>query len=135
MLGDQIGEETGQIVVQRVLEGEHGLPPAVETTFRATGQLLGTPVVEMATYTARLRVDGTLAGVGQGILMSPDGSHASWSGQGVGTFTGGGGVSWRGSVVYSSDSPAFAGLRGIAGVFEYESDAAGKTTGKLWAWK
>ncbi|WP_035846247.1 hypothetical protein [Kitasatospora azatica] len=135
MLGDLIGEEQGQVIVQRVLAEEHGLPPAVETTFRAAGTLLGVAVNDMGSYTARLRPDGTLAGSGQGILMSPDGSHASWSGQGVGQFTGDGGVSWRGSIIYSSDSPAFAGLRGVAGVFEFETDSAGTTTGKLWAWK
>lgn len=134
MLGDLIGEEQGQIAVQRVVAGDHGLPPAVETTFRASGQLLGVAVNDMGTYTGRLRADGTLSGEGQGVLMGAEG-HATWSGIGVGQFTEGGGVSWRGAIVYSTDSPAFAGLRGVAGVFEFETDSAGTATGKLWAWK
>ncbi|MFG2825534.1 hypothetical protein ACGFX4_39670 [Kitasatospora sp. NPDC048365] len=135
MLGDLIGEEQGQVTGQRVLAGEHGLPPTVETSFAATGTLLGVPVKDMGTYTARLRADGTLEGGGQGVLMSPTGAHATWKGQGVGTFTESGGNSFRGSIVYDSDSPEFAGLRGVAGVFEFEVDADGKTVGKLWAWK
>jgi hypothetical protein len=134
MLGDKIGEETGQIVVQRVVGDEHGLPPSVETTFRAAGTLLGLPVTDMGTYTGRLRADGTLFGVGQGVLMGPDG-HATWSGQGVGRFTDDGGVRWVGAIVYSSDSPAFAGLRGVAGAFEFTTDRDGAAVGNLWAWK
>ncbi|GAA2752438.1 hypothetical protein [Kitasatospora cinereorecta] len=135
MLGDLIGEEQGRTTVQRVVSGEHGLPPTVETSFVASGTLLGVAVNDMGTYSGRLRADGTLEGVGQGVLMSPTGAHATWKGQGVGRFTETGGTSWRGSIVYESDSAEFAGLRGVAGVFEWEVDEAGKSSGKLWAWK
>jgi hypothetical protein len=135
MLGDKIGEETGQITVQRVVADEHGLPPVVETTFRASGTLLGIAVNDMGTYAGRLRADGTLRGTGQGVLMSPDGSHATWEGQGVGQFTDDGGVRWVGAIFYTSDSPGFAALRGVAGVFEFTSDQSGAVTGNLWAWK
>ncbi|MEV4559686.1 hypothetical protein AB0K51_22190 [Kitasatospora sp. NPDC049285] len=135
MLGDLIGEEQGQITGQRVLGGEHGLPPTVETSFAASGTLLGVQVQDMGTYTARLRADGTLEGAGSGVLMGPGGAHASWKGLAVGTFTESGGNSFRGSIVYESDSPEFEGLRGVAGVFEWETAADGKAAGRLWAWK
>ena len=135
MLGDLIGEELGQVTGQRVLRGEHGLPPTVETSYQATGQLLGVTVNDMGSYTGRLRADGTLYGQGQGVVMAPGGAHASWQGHGVGQFTEGGSISWRGSIVYESDSPEFAALRGVAAVFEWETDAGGKTGGKAWAWK
>ncbi|GAA1195624.1 hypothetical protein F4556_002169 [Kitasatospora gansuensis] len=135
MLGDLIGQESGQITVQRVLAGEHGLPPAVEVSFAASGTLLGVEVNDLGTYESRVRPDGTLQGEGQGVLMSPTGASATWRGQGVGTFTASGGTSYRGAIVYSSGSPEFADLRGVAGVFEWEVDASGKAEGKLWAWK
>ncbi|MFD8598535.1 hypothetical protein ACFV1L_26375 [Kitasatospora sp. NPDC059646] len=135
MLGDLIGEEKGRITGQRVLAGEHGLPPTVESSFAASGTLLGVRVRDLGTYTSRLRADGTLEGAGQGVLMGPGGAHASWRGHGVGTFTESGGNSFRGAIVYESDSPEFAELRGVAGVFEWETSADGDAEGKLWAWR
>ncbi|MEU9131228.1 hypothetical protein AB0D08_24500 [Kitasatospora sp. NPDC048540] len=135
MLGDLVGVESGRTTVQRVVASDHGLPPAVETSFEADGQLLGVPVHDLGSYTARLRADGTLSGLGQGVLMSPTGAHASWTGLGVGRFAEGGGTSWRGVIVYESASPEFADLRGVAGAFEWDVEADGSAHGKLWAWK
>ncbi|WP_037607343.1 hypothetical protein [Streptacidiphilus rugosus] len=135
MLGDLIGEEQGQITAQRVLPSEHGLPPSVESTFQASGRLLGVTITDLGTYVGTLRPDGTLYGTGTGIIMSPDGATASWQGTGVGVFAEGGAISWRGSIVYLSDSPAFAALRGVAGAFEWETDQSGKAGGKIWSWR
>lgn len=134
MLGDLIGEEQGQITAQRVIPSDHGLPPTVESSFQASGTLLGVAINDMGTYIGTLRPDGTLYGQGTGVIMSPDGASASWQGTGVGVFTETGSIRWRGSIVYLSDSPAFAGLRGVAGAFEWETDQSGKAGGKLWAW-
>ncbi len=35
---------------------------------------------------------------------------------------------------HESSSPAFDGLKGVAGAFEWETDASGKVGGRLWAW-
>ena len=40
MLGEKIGEETGHVKVQRVLPNPGGIPK-METTFEATGTILG----------------------------------------------------------------------------------------------
>jgi hypothetical protein len=137
MLGDQIGEVHGQITNQRVNPGEHGLMPTVETNFNQRGTLLGVEVTGLGTYTGQMRPDGSLVATGQGVLRSPDGSsRASWQGQGVGQFAPDGrSINWRGSVIYTSDSPAFAELRTTLGVFEFTSTAEGGAEGKLWAWK
>ncbi|WP_441246041.1 hypothetical protein [Kitasatospora sp. McL0602] len=121
--------------MQRVIAGEHGLPPWIESTYTATGELLGVELFDRGTYEGRMRADGTLTGAGQGILMSPTGANASWRGQAVGTFGEGGSIHWVGSIVYESDSPAFAGLRGLVGVFEWENGADGTVDGKIWAWR
>ncbi|GAA4849290.1 hypothetical protein [Kitasatospora terrestris] len=135
MLGDLIAEERGQVTGQRVVPGDHGLSPTVETSFTGSGTLLGVTVNDLGSYSARMRADGTLKGDAQGVLMSPSGAHATWRGHGVGTSTDSGGTSFRGAIVYESDSPEFADLRGVAGVFEFEVGADGKAHGKLWAWK
>ena len=49
MLGEQIGEETGQITGMRVLPDEgHGTK--VEVSFQASGTMLGAHVNDMGTY-------------------------------------------------------------------------------------
>jgi hypothetical protein len=60
---------------------------------------------------------------------------ATWKGHGVGKFVGGGAVSYRGAVYYSTASPKLARLNGVAGVFEFDVDANGNTTAKSWEWK
>jgi hypothetical protein len=134
MLGEQIGEYRGQVLVRRILPGEG--PPQVEVSFEAQGQLVGTSVTDMGTYTSTVRPDGTIYGEGQGITRSTDNSEiATWRGSGVGHFTDDGGVSYRGAIYYSSQSPGFARLNGTAAVFEYSVDASGKTESRLTEWR
>ncbi|MFI6848712.1 hypothetical protein ACIBJD_29455 [Kitasatospora sp. NPDC050467] len=133
MLGDQIAEIQSQDTVRRVLAGGEG--PVVEVSFQGTGEVLGTPVTEFATYESELHADGTLFGEGQGVDMTADGQTITWHGSGVGHFTEGGGVSYRGSVYFTTASPQFSRLNGTAGVFEFESGADGKNTAKVFEWK
>lgn len=135
MLGEQIGQETGQITGMRVLPGEaDGVK--VEVSFQASGTLLDVPVNDMGTYVSVSRPDGTLFGDGQGLLMSSDGEMVAWKGQGVGNFTGKGtAVSWRGAIFFQTAAERFARLNGIAGIFEYETDESGKSEDKLFEWK
>ena len=132
MLGEQIGEETGQITGMRVLPDE-GTGSKVEVSFQSSGTLLGAHVSDMGTYLSVARPDGTLFGDGQGVGMTDDGEVATWRGQGVGRFTGHGmAVSWRGAIYYQTASERLARLNGIAAVFEFETDESGKTAAKTW---
>ncbi len=134
MLGEQLGEEIGQITGTRVLPGDG--PPRVEVSFQASGTVLGVHETNMGTYVVVTRPDGTLFGDGQGIMATEDGEMAAWRGQGVGRFTGqGSAVSWRGAIYYQTASPRLARLNGIAGIFEYFSDPGGKTESKIFEWK
>ena len=135
MLGEQIGEETGQITGIRVLPDE-GAGPKVEVSFQQSGTLLGAQVSDMGTYISVTRPDGTLFGDGQGVIMTDDGQMAAWRGQGVGRFTGHGtAVSYRGAIYFQTASERLARLNGIAVVFEYETDESGKTAVKSYEWK
>jgi len=134
MLGELIAELRGKRTSRRVVSvGDNTFH--VEVAFEDTGKLLGIDVMQIGTYTAHPRPDGTLYGEGQGVVMTADGEGATWKGIGVGKFVGGGAVSYRGSVVYSTLSAKLAKLNGVAGVFEFESDAAGNTHSKSWEWK
>jgi hypothetical protein len=132
MLGEKIWEGTGKRIVRRVLSIE---PPTVEVTFETAGKLLGINCGEMATYTSVVRPDGTIFGEGQGAIMTEAGEMIAWKGAGVGTFGERGAVSYRGAVYFSTTSPNFIRLNRVAGVFEYQADADGKTHSTTWEWK
>ena len=135
MLGEKLGEETGRITVQRVLPSE-GPGPKVEVSFEGRGTLLGVEMTDMGTYVSSARPDGTLFGSGQGIIMTKEGDMVSWTGQGVGRFTGrGSAVSWRGAIYYQTASQKLARLNSVAVVFEYEVDEEGKVHATIWEWK
>jgi len=89
----------------------------------------------MSTYESELRPDGTLFGSGQGIYMGNGGEMATWIGQGVGTLTKGGGVSFRGAIYLYSTSANWQRLNTVASVFEYEVDADDNYKGTLTEWK
>ena len=83
MLGEKIGEISGKIIMQRVLPNLGG-DPKIETSFQATGSVLGTNVSDTGTYCTVLRTDGTQYGEGQGVMVIGDGEIATWTGHGVG---------------------------------------------------
>ena len=133
MLGEQIGEERGQVLARRVLRSEAG--PQVEVTFEARGTMLGIDTTDMGTYVAKIQPDGSILGEGQGLLRGASNEVATWTAGGAGRFTDDGGVSWRGALYYQSQSPAFARLNGIAVVYEYSVDDSGKTEATFTEWK
>jgi hypothetical protein len=134
MLGEKIGGEAGKVTSQRVLPNPGG-GPKMETSFQATGTLLGVGETDTGTYWAVVRPDGTLYGEGQGVVMGKEGDMATWIGQGVGTLKQDGSVSYRGAVYYQTSSPRWSRLNSVAAIFEYEVDAQGNTRSEIWEWK
>ena len=61
MLGDKLGAESGKVTSQRVLPNPGG-GPKMETSFQATGMVLGVSETDTGTYSAVVRADGTLYG-------------------------------------------------------------------------
>ena len=136
-LGEQIEESRGKITGQRVLEVEE--KPKMETSFVMEGNYKGIPSVDVGTYAAVLR-QGVLHGEGQGIVTAKDGKGmVSWTGQGVGRFTGPGKVSFRGAIYFRTPSTSEGGnlssLNNGVAVFEYEADEMGNCSAKSWEWK
>ena len=134
MLGEKIGSESGKVTSQRVLPNPGG-GPKMETSFQATGTLLGVNYAITATYCAVARGDGTLYGEGQAVLMGKGGEMATWVGQGVGRIKKDGSVSYRGAVYYQSASPAWSRLNSVAAIFEFEMDKQGNCRDEIWEWK
>ena len=134
MLGERISAESGKVTAQRVLPNPGG-GPKMETSFQATGKLLGEDETDTGTYSAVVRPDGTLYGEGQGVVMGKNGDVATWTGQGVGTIKKDGSVSYRGALYYQTSSPKWSRLNSIAGIFEYEVDAQGNARSEISEWK
>ncbi len=136
MLGDLINEEKGKITSQRILDVEGG-EPTIETSFSATGKYRGVETTGTITYCATPKPGGAIHGEGQGLLMSKDGQEmATWTGQGIGRFTGPGKIRFIGSLFFSTSSNGkLAFLNNMVGGFEYEADELGNTSSKCWEWK
>lgn len=132
MLGDQIGETKGRRLVRRVISID---PPTAEVSFEDAGHMLGTPTTGMGTYTSVIRPDGSILGQGQGISMTHDGESITWTGTGAGRFGPGGSISYRGMLFFQTTSQKLAQLNNTCGAFEYDVDASGNTTSKMWEWK
>ena len=133
MLGEQIGEETGKVIVRRVISADGGTK--VEVTTQATGKLLGIETRSNITYCADIRPDGSLYGEGQGLVIGKGGEQATWKGAGAGKLMEGGAVSYRGALYFYSVSPKLSHLNSVAVVYEYNADAEGNTKSKFWDWK
>ncbi len=134
MQGDKIGEESGKVTSQRVLPNLGG-GPKMETSFQASGTLLGVSYTSTVTYWSVVRPDGTVCGEGQGIVMGAEGAQATFVGQGVGTIKKDGAVSYRGALYYQSSSPKWTRLNSVAAIFKFEVDAQGSTRSEIWEWK
>ena len=132
MLGEQISETTGKRLVRRVLSVD---PPTAEVSFEDSGHALGVATTGIGSYTSIIGADGVIHGEGQGLSLTADGDAITWTGTGVGRFGPGGSVSYRGMLFFRTTSPKFARLNGACGAFEYEVDASGSTTSKVWEWK
>ncbi len=66
MQGDKIAETSGTVTSQRALPNP-GVGPKMESSFTASGKLVGVDETETGTYSAAVRPDGTLYGEGQGM--------------------------------------------------------------------
>jgi len=134
MLGDQVGEEKGKIISQRVLGVE---PAKMEISFSGEGKYKGVDDTVIVTYWSALRSDGVMSGEGRGMVMSRDGQEmVTFTGQGIGRFVGPGKVRFVGSVFYNTASKGkMAFLNNLVAVFEHEVDELGNVSNKFWEWK
>jgi hypothetical protein len=132
MIGEKVGEFTGKETGRRVIQGNNG--PNMEITTQTTGTFYGINTFDTGTYTASLE-HGHLDGNGIGITMTKDGETLTWNVNGAGRFTKDGGVQWRGSVYYKTNGTKLSRVNGQCFVYEYDVDATGNCSGRIYEWK
>jgi hypothetical protein len=66
MLGDNVRNVTGKVMLRQVLPGASGAA-RTETRQRVSGTLVGVEYQDMSTYESEVRPDGTVFGTGQGV--------------------------------------------------------------------
>ena len=142
MLGDIIYEQKGKIAGYRVLDTEG---PTIETTIAGTGIINGIEVADIVTYWSKPSLSSSslsqdsekvFYAEGQGVISTKDGTKiATWKGYGIGRYNGRNRTD-RGSVFFkTSANGKLKFLNNKIGVFEYEADENGNTSGKIWEWK
>lgn len=132
MLGERIGESSGKVVNFRIVP-DANQAVQIEVTFQDNGKILGLASTGMGTYLSHHGPGNTLRGQGQGIVKTSSGDVATWKGYGVGRPTGNGmAASWRGVLIYETNSPKLEPLNKMAVHFEYEVSEDGKTTSQIY---
>jgi hypothetical protein len=133
MLGDLIYEHRGKITNQRVLDAEGA---KMETSFSGSANYRGTDGTEIGTYQTTYRSEGVLYGEGQGVITTKDGEIATWTGSGIGRFTGQGKIRFHGPLFYRTYSTQkLAFLNNLVGVYETQIDENQNFLYKVWEWK
>jgi len=133
MLGELIGETTGKMSGQRVIDLEG---PTVETNVSSMGTLNGVQVTETLTFVSGPTSKGVIHGLGKGVINTKDGQIATFTGEGIGRFDSTGVLKWRGALFFHTNSEGnLQFLDNIVGVFESDVDALGNFTDKIWEWK
>lgn len=130
MSGEKIGEGNGQRGMRKVLATQPTFK--VEVSFEETGKLLGVEGINMGTYAATTKPDGSLEGIGEGVFATLDGEFVTWRAMGVGRFVEAGAVHYSGVLSYSTTSTKLVKLNSIAAMFEFDVDTAGKTRSQVY---
>jgi hypothetical protein len=134
MLGDLLYEQKGKITSQRVLDA--GPEPKMETSFAGSANYRGTDGTEIGTYQTTFRPEGVLYGEGHGVITTKDGEIATWTGSGIGRFTGQGKIRFHGPLFYRTHSTGkLAFLNNLVGVYETQIDENQNFLYKVWEWK
>lgn len=133
MLGELIGETTGKISGQRVLDLEG---PTIETNVSLAGTFKGVQVKEILTIVAAPTSKGVIHGIGKGVINTEDGDIATYTGEGIGRIDSTGVLKWRGAIFFHTNSQGkLEFLNNMVGVFEAQVDREGQFTDKSWEWK
>jgi hypothetical protein len=130
MLGQQIEDGRGKRTSRRVISTDPDFKIEASVEERAT--FLGIEGVNIITYVASTKSDGSLEGEGGGVFASPQGDVVTWKGTGVGRFREGGAIQYCGALSFRTTSQNLASLNGIAGVFQWEIDPQGNTHSTMW---
>lgn len=135
MLGECLGELRGKITSRRVLDVTNG--PNMEVNVTREGKLKGTEITELLTYSTTRNSDGSWYGHGEGVIMTKDGREtATFTGGGIGHFTGPAKVKYTGSMFIGPSNGKLEFLNNSVVLFEIDIDLETLDDNiKLWEWK
>ena len=134
-LGDLILDETGQVTGTRVLSADAS-GTNIELCLQLTGTILGVAETTLWTYTTLTRPDGSIYGVGQGVMTTQDGDVIQLIGHGSGQAAPAGGTTkFRTMLHPHSTSAKYADLNSIGLAGEYDVASDGSAVNKCWEWK
>src|SRR5262249_9349822 len=102
MLGALISQGSGKRTGRRVIATEPKF--IVEASFEENTKLAGVDGLNIGTYTASSKPDGSLHGEGEGVFAAGPNDMLTWKGIGVGSFKEGGAVSYRGVLSFTTTS-------------------------------
>ena len=131
MIGPEIGGGRGKRTGRRVISAE---PLQVEASFEDNTRLLGLEGMNVGTYVAATKPDGSLYGSGQGAYATLSGEMATWHAIGVGHFGPDGSVNYRGTISFTSSSATLAKLNSAVVLFDFSIDVQGNTKSAFWEW-
>jgi hypothetical protein len=132
MIEEEIGVGQVKRSGRRIIGTE---PLRVEASFEDLTKLLGLDGVNIGTYVATTKPDGSLFGEGQGVYSSLGGDMATWKAMGTGNFGPDGSVHYRGSLSFTTTAPKLASLNATPVAFDFTVDAHGNTRSHFRAWK
>jgi hypothetical protein len=132
MIGEEIGSGHGKRTTRRVLGTE---PFRVEASFEDGVKLMGLEGLNIGTYVAAIKPDGSLSGTGEGAFAAAVGELATWKAVGTGTMAADGGVHYRGSLTFTTNGAKLAALNATPVLFDFTVDAQGNTKSRFWSWK
>ncbi len=134
-LGDLILDEAGHVTGIRVLPTDAS-GTNIELCLQLTGTIRGVAETTLWTYTTLTRPDGSIYGVGQGVMTTQDGDVIHLIGHGSGQAAPAGGTTkFRTMLHPHSTSAKYADLNSIGLAGEYDVAADGSAVNKCWEWK
>lgn len=128
MLSEQIGEFSGKVTGQRVLDVEG---PIIERTVSLNGTIKD-EVTEIATIVIKPISAGVFSAEEKGVVINKDSDMATFRGYLIGRINSNGTMSIRGSIFCSTKSVgSLSFLDNLIGLLEIEVDSEGKFSEKL----
>lgn len=137
MLGEPIGESTGQLAGSRVLPLSPGGEIRMESSFNGSGRLLGIDMTDVGTFVQTMRADGVLfVEQGNTVITGAGGEVAFFTGFALGKPTGSGSSAHFASCGYiRTNAPNWKRLNEVAIVCEFEIDGQQGFKVRVWEWK
>jgi hypothetical protein len=135
MVGDVIGEASGELIGIRVLSGDPE-SPRVEVSLRGTGKAYGISFTDTITYWQTVRPNGTFYGEGETMWLTEGGEIATWKGFGIGQPMGPGfSSSWAVAGFFQRVPETLAHLMKVAVVAEYKVEENGNYHWTAYEWR